>query len=95
MQQVIYKYHLPLRDTFSLKLPKGARILHFGNQYETPTLWVLIDRYTLNDEEEEHLFILIGTGHPLPRTTVNLRYIGTTLMAGGNLIWHLFEIVKE
>lgn len=35
-----------------------------------------------------------GTGHPLP-TGESRRFIGTFLVHGGALVFHLFEILKD
>lgn len=98
MQKVIYKYPIPFEDIFSLDLPEGARILSFGTQYETLQIWVLIDRYTLDPETKKRQFALIGTGRRLPDLVspeTHFDYIGTTTMAQGDLVWHLFEIVEQ
>ena len=82
----VYKYEVPVTSVFMLYLPRGAKILSFQTQREKPTIWALVDETV--DDTEQRAFFLVGTGHPVPD---DLTYIGTTLMAGGDLVWHLFE----
>jgi hypothetical protein len=87
----VYKYQVPIADMFSLDLPKGAKILsfHFA-QHEQPNIWALVDE--TQEATERRDFFLAGTGHPVPNAPdLDLTFIGTALMAGGALVWHLFE----
>jgi len=82
----IWKYDIPIHDNFSFLMPSGAKILHFGLQYNLPWIWVLI-----NPSKETTLrrFRLVGTGHTIKEE--GLKYIGTIKMAQDRLIYHLFE----
>ena len=83
----IFKYPIPITDVFTLELPKKAKILTFQTQHEQPCIWALVDS---NAEKETRHFKLYGTGHPV-ESIYSLKYIGTTQMADGGLVWHLFE----
>ena len=87
--ETIWKFHLPIRDDFKIKLPAGARILSVGWQGEVDSLalWAAVDPE--NDEETRQIAIR-GTGHPLGEAAQG-RFIGTALM--GRLVWHVFEIL--
>ena len=87
--KVVYKYKIPIQDYISLSLPVNAKIIKFDSQNNDPYIWVLV---TLEKELEERKFRLAGTGHDIREN--NLKYIDTTIMHDGQLVWHLFEIVK-
>ena len=86
----VYKYEVPVTSIFMLYLPTGAKILNFQTQREEPTIWALVDETLPEEDTEQRTFFLVGTGHDVPDLS-DLIYIGTTLMAGGDLVWHLFE----
>lgn len=39
--QKVFKYTIPIKDYFSLDLPKGAKILTIREQHGKPQLWHL------------------------------------------------------
>ena len=82
----IYKYPIPLTDEFTLKLPKGAKILTFQTQFDEAHVWAMVDPET---KLETVSFKLFGTGHPVEDIEM-FDYIGTAQMKGGLLVWHLF-----
>lgn len=87
----VYKYPLPIArlDRFELELPVGAELLHVDVQGAVPQLWALVDP---NAETQRRTFILRGTGHEITDTII--RHIGTFLVSGGALVFHLFEILE-
>lgn len=87
----IFKYTLRFDEYIELELPIGAKILHFGIQYDAPRIWALVDPTA---KKEIRKFRFTGTGHPITETDPELNFIGTVLMRNGTLVWHLFE-VKE
>lgn len=86
----VFKYPVEVSDKFSLLLPMEARILAVQMQRDKPCLWALVDP---NAPVETRNFRVAGTGNPIEEE--NLEYIGTFQMAGGNLVWHLFEIKQS
>jgi len=84
--KTIWKYSIPITDHFEIDMPKGATILYFGVQNDTPQIWVLIDSSATTEKRK---FRLAGTGHPIEE--VELKYVGTVLMLADRLVWHLFE----
>lgn len=84
----IFKYSIPLKDEFTLMLPKDAEILSFQSQLNDLFIWVCVNE---NAELVKRWFILRGTGHELDIPRIQLNYIDTAQMNGGNLVWHLFE----
>ncbi len=90
--KTIYKYQVVVTDEPEISMPRGAQILSFQTQNEQPCIWVLV-----NPDEpvlEIRKFYLRGTGHPIQINPSALRFIGTTQLMGGMLVFHLFEIVK-
>jgi hypothetical protein len=71
-----------------LELPKGAAVLHFGNQRERMCIWEAHEPAT--EGTERRTFELIGTGNQVD-TDVE-RYIGTAMFHNGDLVLHLFEV---
>lgn len=90
--RTIFKYTLRFDEVIELLLPRGATIIHFGNQRETPTIWAIVDT---GAEEETRRFRLAGTGHDLLdglASGVSLLPVGSALFHHGDLVFHLFEI---
>lgn len=84
----IWKYLIPIKDSFSLKIPSDYRILDFKIQDGNPVLWVSV---ILENSNEDVKFRVFATGVSLPTSSENLHYIGTVLMINDSLAWHLFR----
>ena len=88
----IYKYTIPVEDSFPLELPQGAKILTVQEQHGKPQIWALVDPENPTETRE---FCVVGTGHPIDEDEVTLDYIGTFQLFGGNFVGHLFEIREK
>jgi len=89
MIRKVFKYTIPIEDTFELKMPQGAEILTVQEQYDEPHIWALCDP---DAPEEKRVFRLAGTGHPIRYDMgVDYKYIGTFQLHRGGFIGHLFE----
>lgn len=90
---VIYKYEVPIEDTFKVALPHDAEVLtvQFDEKTGRPVMWAKLNT---EDELVEREFAVIGTGNPIPDIHESLcyNYIGTFQMGNGRFIGHLFEI---
>jgi hypothetical protein len=84
-QMTIWKFPVPIEDQFTIDMPEGAGVLHFGCQGAQPTLWAAVDPEAA---VKPVAFRLFGTGHPIA-APAHLRYIGTCFH--GPFVWHLFE----
>ncbi|OGM09291.1 hypothetical protein A2Z67_05110 [Candidatus Woesebacteria bacterium RBG_13_36_22] len=74
-----------------LQIPKGGVPLFVGNQKEVAQIWFLVDP---SQEKETRHFSVFPTGVELPNNVGNFggyHYIGSFLMSGGNLVFHVFE----
>lgn len=89
MAKTIYKYPVSLEAGVDIVMPNGAKVLYFGNQHETPTLWAEVDPFK---PSEVRRFWIVGTGHVTPENTKEA-YVGTALFSGGALVWHLYEVL--
>lgn len=87
MNDTVFKYPVPIRDSFSLAMPLGSEILAFQTQREQPCIWVLID---MKAELVLFNFRLAGTRHLIEHSGDQLKYIGTCQLHQGLLTWHLF-----
>lgn len=50
-----------------------------------------VELWTLDssDPPASRSFIIVGTGHPFPE---DFEHVGSVVVAGGALVWHLMEI---
>ena len=81
--KTIYKYVLEIKETQTVSLTRGARILSVANQDGKLCLWVQVE----TEEENEYWSIAIyGTGNPLPEYPG--AFIGTVIIEP--YVWHVF-----
>lgn len=86
----ILKYTLHDHGTAIQPLPRGAKVLHVGDQCGALQLWVQADDAL---PLEARQFATIYAGHDeVPARGV---YIGTVILQGGSIVTHVFEIVSE
>ena len=83
----IWKFEVPLKEKFTITMPKGMQIITFQMQRESPCIWGIVD---LGTKSEMRAFAIRGTGHEFENDPGT--YIGTVQMSYGALVWHLFEI---
>lgn len=86
-RKTIWKFPLSrASDISEVPMPIGAQVLTVQLQHGNPCIWALVDPTA---EVEIRRFRMAGTGHSLDETG---RHIGTIQMAGGDLIFHFFEL---
>jgi hypothetical protein len=84
----IYKYQFETTDEFFLQMPEGSRILSVHVQRDKPCMWAAVDPGRLLIDRR---FVVYGTGHPIdPAEYDSLSFVGTYLLHGGQLVFHLF-----
>lgn len=88
---VIYKYPIETKDEFTIELPRNAKLLTVQIQHHLACLWVLLDK---DAEKTNRKFALIGTGNPVPYDIEDVEYINTFQLYNGDLVFHLFEILR-
>ena len=91
MNSMMLEFDAPWSDITEIRLPKGAQIIAFDEQFEAPRMWAIVDQ----DEKETELriFRIVGLRQDLGFPPGNLSYIGTAKFAAGRLVFHLFEII--
>lgn len=85
--RTVYRYPIPLTDSFSLDLPAGAEILSIQAQHGEPQLWALVNP---SAPTETRVFRLAGTGEAIRESA--LRFVATFQIHGGSRVCHVFEI---
>ena len=92
--ETIWKYPLPFpQDMAEIMMPYDAQVLCVQLQSGSPCLWVRV-----NAEQQAvcmKRFRIMGTGHPLrlePFARFRHDYVGTFQLAGGDFIFHVFEL---
>ena len=91
VDHTIWKFPVPVQDSFDISMSPDAEVLSVQVQHGTPYLWVRTPAEAIKPDylTWSRRFYLHGTGH-----TVNKgagRFIGTFQMHGGSLVFHLFE----
>jgi hypothetical protein len=105
--KTVWKFPVPIQDTFVLNLPTDAEILHIGLQDGKPILWALIDPAAKFTARE---FSVFGTGNPIPANpgkhvgTIQMpipaaglmRVVGRVIVTRdvegpSTAVWHIFE----
>jgi hypothetical protein len=84
--RTIFKYPLYIADYVSIEMPRGAEILHVAVQGNQPCIWALVDAEA---DLEVREFNCYGTGHPV--SSVPAKHIGSLILHGGALVFHVFE----
>ena len=84
--RTIWKFPIPIIDEIEVLMPAGAEVLSVGNQQEAAQVWAAVDDEMPTNHRH---FKLRGTGHPL--TGDEGRFVGSFQLAGGRLVFHLFE----
>lgn len=70
--RVIFKYQMPVLETFTMKLPQGAEIIRMQDQGGMFWLWAVV-RTDVPDEERK--FHAYKCGGKIP-DDLNLKYVG-------------------
>jgi hypothetical protein len=83
----IYKYCLELKNLQAVQIPRGAKLLSVQIQRGNLCVWALVDP---GMPTENRLISVHGTGHPLSDDDHGT-FLGTVQMAGGDLVWHVFD----
>lgn len=93
MHSRVWKFTLPVEDTFKLAMPVGATVLTVGTQpgdgEDVPVMWATVDPGATT---ETRTFHTRGTGHLF--TGTEGAYVGTYLLDEGKFVGHVFEAVR-
>jgi hypothetical protein len=92
MVSAVWKFDIPLQDTFTIDMPSGGQIRAVGVQAHGPVLWATVQP---DGEMVARNFRLVGTGHPF--VLDGLEHVGTfqlRTLGGSEFVGHLFEEVS-
>lgn len=84
--RVIWKYTLQATGEQTLMLPRRSVVLHADAQGEKVCLWAMVDDRAPADAAVR--VSVRGTGEPCE--SVASTYVGTVMLDGGSLVWHVF-----
>jgi len=88
--KTIWKYLLSIEDEQEIEIPSPAMVLCVQTQNHIPCIWCLVDPEMGLIKKK---FRLVGTGWEINNSIEDLKYIGTTLLLKGMIVYHLFEIL--
>lgn len=83
----IYKYPIDITDEQAVYMPKGSTILHVAEQQGRVCLWAMVDP---GAKTATRRILVFGTGHPCD-DAIGMNYVGSVLIAGGQLVFHVFD----
>lgn len=90
-QRTIWKYDIPIANSFPLEMPRSADILSIKTQHGKPQLWALVDPNPMTNPYELRHFAVVGTGEDAEHVRPEF-YLGTFLLPGDSEVYHLFEL---
>lgn len=95
MSRRVFKYELrPREDLLGMvpeihvEMPRGAELLHVDAQGDRLFVWAIVDPA---GELGRYSFIVLPTGGDVTWPPEVIPFIGTVLMRGGSLVWHVFS----
>lgn len=90
MGRIIFKYQMPVLESFSMKLPQGAQIIRMEDQGGMFWLWAVVNT---DAPDEERNFLAFKTGAKMP-DGVNLQYVGfCAVFVQMELGLYIFEVL--
>ena len=90
----IWKYELGYTHEQTIRTPIVWRPIHVEMQDGILCLWAEVDS---RSDIVERTIAVYGTGHPLRDMHWQWQHLGSTLAAGGQLVWHVYwkELGRE
>lgn len=89
----IWKYELDIGEVLPVEMPRGAKVRYVGMQGDQLCVWAQVDS---DQPLVKRVFAVHGTGHTIRPTarengTELPTYLGTFMMYGGELVFHVFD----
>ncbi len=73
-----------------VKTPKGSIFLSVVAQKDVPVAYFLVN--TLEDVQESHWFLVLGTGHATSKEQFpHMTFVVTIVTHQEELVWHIFK----
>ena len=88
-KETIWKFEIKHMEP--VMVPKGSEVLSVFAVGNIVYTWIKFDK-KFQDITYPKYFEVFGTGHDIPVDMgIDRKFIGTTLMLNGALVWHIFE----
>lgn len=93
MDKTVWRFELTHEPFQEIELPFGAEILMVKPQWETFSIWALVDPAA--EEKELRFFEVFSTGQIMPHEENIIRkYVGTYRLHSGSAMSHVFENIE-
>lgn len=92
INRAVWKFPLQVGGVSEVTIPLIAKILSVHAQGEGISLWALVDVDNA-DATVVRRFAVVPTGAAVPDGP--LSFLGTVLLHGGRLVFHVFELTEE
>ena len=89
VKKKIFKYQLEVTDSQFVSMPQGSKIISVEEQSDKVVIYAIVR--PLGQREEKHEIKILGTGHPVSFDENEYSFVGTVKLAGGELMFHVFE----
>ena len=86
--RTVWKFPVPLDDSFDIEMPAGSEILCVQTQRGEPCIWAEV---STEAERKPRSFRLFGTGHSQD-IDAWVEYVGTFQVKEGDLVFHIYEV---
>ena len=86
----VFKYPIVVTGRQQISIPPGAQFLHVAQQAPSDRhlcIWALVDDLARPYWREIRM---VGTGHPFDDAAEFPVFVGSALMNGGSLVFHVF-----
>lgn len=92
MAVTVWKFQLEasaFQGVQEIEMSAGAKIIKVGLQRGHICLWAWYNDHPDAPKAMRRIAV-VGTGHPAPSFD-EAEHLGSVIMDGGNLVWHVFE----
>jgi hypothetical protein len=90
--RVIFKYQMPVLESFEMQLPAGAEIIRVADMDGMFWMWAVVNT---NAPTETRRFMAFKTGAEIP-ANINLKYIGfCAIFVQMELGLYIFEVMDH
>lgn len=86
----IWKFPLTGSSPIAVQMPKDAEILSAQFQRGKICIWACVRPWKETEQRQFHIY---GTGEQMHIPEGD--YIGTVQAAGGDLVWHIYDVTES
>lgn len=92
MGTVVWKFALQVQAEQQIHMPRGARLLSVHLQHGDPCIWAEVNPANPAVPVTIHMR---GTGHRTDNMPSRAQFLGTVLMLGDSLVWHVWWVPHD